>query len=74
MKRTPRRPPAGGVRIALVAYQDDGAVLQLVPLGTVAKPLPIAALIEQVRERVSGASIGHVLRFHSAKEEAHDER
>lgn len=58
------------VRIALVAYRDDGNVLQLVPLGTVAKPLPIAALLTKVRERIAGANIAHVLKFDPYHEKA----
>jgi hypothetical protein len=55
------------IRIALVAYRDDGNVLQLVPLGTVAKPFPITALLAQVRNRIAGATVGQVLRLDASK-------
>ena len=61
------------VRIALVAYRDDGDVLQLVPLGTVAKPLPIADLLAQVRTRITGATVAHVLKFAPAQEADNDD-
>jgi hypothetical protein len=60
------------IRIALVAYRDDGNVLQLVPLGTVAKPLLISALLAQVRNRIAGATVGQILRFDSSKNGKHE--
>lgn len=59
----PSRPNRRTIRIALIAYRDDGDVLQLVPLGTMVKPLPIARLLERVRHRIGGARIGQVLTF-----------
>ena len=46
----PQRPNPRTVKIALVAYRDDGDVLQLVPLGTMSRPLPVARLIELLLE------------------------
>jgi hypothetical protein len=56
-----------------VAYRDDGAVLQLVPLGTVAKPLPVADLLAQVKTRITGAAVSHVLKFAPTSEADHDD-
>jgi hypothetical protein len=62
------------IRIALVAYRADGDLLQMVPLGTVAKPLPITELLAQVRTRIAGASVAHVLRFDTRKEPSGDDQ
>jgi len=57
------RLPSTRIRLALLAYNDAGEVLQLVPLGTLAKPLPIAELLEHVRQRIGTARVTEVLRF-----------
>jgi hypothetical protein len=61
----PSRTKPRTVKIALVAYRDDGDVLQLVPLGTMARPLPIGRLLERIAERIAAAhvTIGQVLTF-----------
>ena len=59
------RPSSTRIRLALLAYNDAGDVLQLVPLGTMAKPLPIVELLEQVRRRIGTARVTQVLRFAS---------
>lgn len=61
----PQRPNPRTVKIALVAYRDDGSVLQLVPLGTMAKPLPVGRLLERVSERIAAATVttGQFLTF-----------
>ena len=59
----PSRPNRRTVKIALVAYRDNGDLLQLVPLGSLAKPLPVAELLAAVRDRVDGAAVAQVVRF-----------
>jgi hypothetical protein len=59
----PSRPNPHRIRLALIAYTADGEVQQLVSLGTMAKPLPVARLLANVRRRIVGADVGQVLRF-----------
>ena len=61
----PSHPNPRTVKIALVAYRDDGDVLQLVPLGTMARPLPVMRLLEPVQRRIAGVKVGagNVLTF-----------
>jgi hypothetical protein len=61
----PQRTSPRTVKIALIAYRDDGDLLQLVPLGSMARPLPIARLLERVQKRISDVRVGagNVLMF-----------
>lgn len=54
----PQTPNPRTIRIALVAYRDDGDVLQFVPLGSMARPLPVARLLERVQTRIAGVKVG----------------
>ena len=63
----PSRPNPRTIRLAVIAYNDDAELLQFVPLGTMAKPLPVGRLLEHVQARVDNTAVGEVLKFASSR-------